>query len=142
MMSCFYLWLTSHGVTHVKGVINRVIAHLFKSAGYRFLGQPFQSHHSNLPCIAVLLDMSDLPITCKEFSARHAQRVRKKRVSVFMAENESMRPAITPSSFTLRRVVMQTLAHEWVDRSRRRRCLSPLEPQENAIDVLARARND
>ena len=22
MMSCFYLWLTSHGVTHVKGVIN------------------------------------------------------------------------------------------------------------------------
>jgi N-acyl-L-homoserine lactone synthetase len=102
MMSCFYLWLTSHGVTHVKGVINPVIAHLFKSAGYRFLGQPFQSHHSNLPCIAVLLDMSDLPITCREFNARHAQRREEESgFRVFMAENENMKPADYPCLHSL-----------------------------------------
>jgi hypothetical protein len=102
MMSCFYLWLSSHGITHVKGVINPVIAPLFKSAGYCFLGQPFQSHHSNLPCIAVLLDMSDLPITYKEFNARHAHRPEEKSgFRVFMAENENMRPADYPGLHSL-----------------------------------------
>ena len=97
MMSCFYLWLSSHGITHVKGVINPVIAPLFKSAGYCILGQPFQSHHSKLPCIAVLLDMSDLPITGKEFNARHAQRREEESgFRVFMAASENMRTVDYP----------------------------------------------
>jgi len=91
MMSCFYFWLTSQGVTHVKGVINPVIASLFESAGYHFLSEPFQSPHSNLPCIAVLLDMDDLPVTSKEFTARHSRRHEEESsCRIFMAENENL----------------------------------------------------
>jgi hypothetical protein len=97
MMSCFYFWLTSLGVTHVTGVVNPVIACLFQSAGYHLLGHPFRSLHSNLPCIAVLLDVRDLPVRYKEFAARHARQYEEESgCRIFMSENEILGPADYP----------------------------------------------
>ena len=76
------------------GVINPVIAHLFKRTGYHFLSQSFRSLHCGLPCIAVLLDVSDLPVTYKEFIARHARRPEEESGRrVFMVGNEDIRSA-------------------------------------------------